>query len=158
MQTDVGVFMLAVKAIHLADLLRRSGEDVLLSIDGIRHVLQAEWHMVQLLSNVVSRVSGEMSFRAPRLPPISILNQIYSNCTNGGSKKEKGSFTAIVTTDNKTNDELMPEVTPYSNNLKHLNSLTKTVSFPVTFKHASTPRSRYQENQDDLPSLSYCVA
>jgi hypothetical protein len=57
-QTDAGVYMLAVKAIYLGEMLMKAGQEVLLTVDGIRHVLQAEWHMVQLLSNPVNRLPG----------------------------------------------------------------------------------------------------
>ncbi len=40
-QTDIGVYMLAVKAIRLAEMLMKEGEEVLLGIDGIRNILQA---------------------------------------------------------------------------------------------------------------------
>ena len=43
--------MLAAKAIHLATLLSKAQKDTLLVFDGFRHILQAEWHMVQLLNN-----------------------------------------------------------------------------------------------------------
>jgi len=58
------------------------------------------------------------------------------------NKTKKGSFTAILTTQNsRGNDELMPEVTPYSNNLKHLDSLAKQVKFPLTYKHSPAQRT-----------------
>lgn len=66
--------MLAVKAIYLGELLMKAGQEVLLTIDGIRNVLQAEWHMVKLLSNTANHSPGEFAFRSPRLPPISVLN------------------------------------------------------------------------------------
>jgi hypothetical protein len=34
----------------------------------------------------------------------------------------------------------MPEVTPYSNNLKHLDSLAKQVNFPLTYKHSAVQK------------------
>ena len=42
--------MLAAKAVYLAELLMKAEENVLLVFDGFRHILQAEWHMVQLLN------------------------------------------------------------------------------------------------------------
>ena len=57
-QTDVGVYMLAAKAIKMAELLKSSGQDVLLTIDGVRHILQAEWHMMQILSNPFNKLPG----------------------------------------------------------------------------------------------------
>ena len=57
-QTDVGVYMLTAKVIHLAELLKKSGRDVLLTIDGVRHILQAEWHMMQIMSNPLNKVAG----------------------------------------------------------------------------------------------------
>ena len=69
----------------------------------------------------------------------------------------KGSLSAILTADNKLGDELTPQVTPYSNNLKHLNSLAKTISFPLTFKHSSSSKTSFHENSQDLPSLRHCV-
>ena len=74
LQTDVGVYMQAVKAINLSKILESRGENVLLVIDGIRNILQAEWHMTQLLSNKNKIGIGEFAFRSPQLPPISILN------------------------------------------------------------------------------------
>jgi len=57
-QTDVGVYMLTAKVIHLAETLKSSGRDVLLTIDGVKHILQAEWHMMQILNNPLSKVPG----------------------------------------------------------------------------------------------------
>lgn len=41
----------------------------------------------------------------------------------------------------------MPEVTPYSNNLKHLDSLAKKVEFPLVFKHSPVNRNA-KKSQD----------
>ena len=100
--------MIAVKAVRLAELLKNEGHEVLLGIDGIRHVLQAEWHMVQLLSKDQNKIPGELAFRGPRLPPISVLNQIYSQCIDNSTRGGKGSLSAILTSDNKSGDELTP--------------------------------------------------
>ena len=50
--------MLAAKVTRLAELLSKQGEDVLLTIDGIRHILQAEWHMVQIMNNTINKARG----------------------------------------------------------------------------------------------------
>lgn len=86
----------------------KAGQDVLLTIDGIRHVLQAEWHMVQLLSNTLTRLPGELAFRSPRLPPIAVLNQIYANSMDNCVRSSKGSFSSILTNDKVSGDELTP--------------------------------------------------
>ena len=149
--------MLAAKVTRLAELLSKQGEDVLLTIDGIRHILQAEWHMVQIMNNTINKARGQLSFQAPRLPPISTLNEVYSACSKRNEKKKKGSLSAIITTDNNNIDELVPEVTPYTNNLKHLNSLTKSVYFPLTLKNSSVPKTNFIDAQQDIPSTNHCV-
>lgn len=50
--------MLTAKVIHLAETLKSLGRDVLLTIDGVKHILQAEWHMMQILNNPLSKVPG----------------------------------------------------------------------------------------------------
>ena len=40
-QTDVGVYMMAVKIVHLAEKLMKAGLDVLLTFDGFRHTMHA---------------------------------------------------------------------------------------------------------------------
>jgi len=52
----------------------------------------------------------------------------------------------------------MPEVTPYSNNLKHLDSLTKTVNFPLSFKRINFSNANFQIQDEDLPSFEYIKA
>ena len=52
----------------------------------------------------------------------------------------------------------MPEITPYTNNLKHLNSLSTTVHFPLTFKSSSIPKNKYIEREEDMPSIDHCLA
>lgn len=44
--------MLAIKTIYLAKLLSKDGWNVLLGIDNFKNLLQAEWHMLQLLTNI----------------------------------------------------------------------------------------------------------
>ena len=81
------------------------------------------------------------------------MNQIYASTTDGAHSKKGGSLTAILTTENKTNDELMPEVTPYSNNLKHLDSLTKTINFPLTFKHSNISKINPHIQEENVLSM-----
>jgi hypothetical protein len=50
--------MLAVKAIHLSKMLSKEGWNVLLALDNFKSLLQAEWHMLQLLSNINHKKSG----------------------------------------------------------------------------------------------------
>lgn len=67
--------MLALKAIRLANLLRKDGKQVLIGLDNYKQVLQAEWHMLQMLSNTALRQPGQMiNYTAPKLAPISLLN------------------------------------------------------------------------------------
>ena len=54
--------------------------------------------MVQLLNNVINRAPGELAFRAPRLPPISVLNHLYAHCTDNAVREGNGSLSAILTT------------------------------------------------------------
>jgi len=89
---------------------------------------------------------------------MALLNQIYSACTDSIHNKKEGSLTAILTTEKKTSDELMPEATPYSNNLKHLDSLTKTVNFPLSFKRINFSNANFQIQDEDLPSFEYIKA
>ena len=43
--------MLAAKAISLATRLSEQKRNVLIGLDGYRHLLQAEWHMMQLMGH-----------------------------------------------------------------------------------------------------------
>jgi hypothetical protein len=50
--------MLAVKTIHLAKILSKQDWNVLIGLDNFKNVLQAEWHMLQLLNNTNTRKAG----------------------------------------------------------------------------------------------------
>jgi hypothetical protein len=132
--------MLALKTIHLARNLSREGWNVLLGLDNFKSVLQAEWHMLQLLNNAQKRRSGEfISYSAPKIAPISLINEVYANCNDfkrSKGKQSEGSLTAVLATDSTgKSDDLTPEITPYTNNLKHLASLSQKVDFPLGIKH-----------------------
>lgn len=92
--------------------------------------------MLQLLNNTNTRKSGEfIRYSAPKIAPLSILNQLYAHLEKG-SRGKPGSLTAIISTESEgRGDEQMPEVTPYSNNLKHLASLAKKIDFPLSLHH-----------------------
>lgn len=96
------MYMLAVKVIHLAKQLSKEGWNVLLGVDNFKSLLQAEWHMLQLLTNTNRRNSGEfINYTAPKIAPISILNEIYASCNDfqrNKSKKSNGSFTSVLIT------------------------------------------------------------
>lgn len=130
--------MLALKTIHLAQTLSKKNVNVVLGFDNFKNVLQAQWHLLQLLSSLRTRKSTDfINYNAPKILPVSLLNEIYSSCIDKkrmkGSKGD-GSFSAILVTQNSTKDELMPEITPFTNNLKHLHSLAQTIAFPLTIK------------------------
>lgn len=62
-------------------------------------------------------------------------------------------MTAIVVTDNNTDDELMPEITPYTNNLKHLSSLSQTIKFPLVA--CQNPNINSSAILEEEPSTRY---
>lgn len=94
--------MLAVKVIHLGKQLSKEGWDVLLGIDNFKSLLQAEWHMLQLLTNTNKRNPAEfINYTAPKIAPISILNEIYASCNDyqrNKSKRSTGSLTSVLIT------------------------------------------------------------
>jgi hypothetical protein len=96
-----------------------------------------------------------MNNSAPKLAPISILNEIYSSCNDFVKEKKpsKGSFTAMVVTENNNKDELMPEITPFSNNLKHLNSLAMSVTFPLAARQSPNAHKLNRQDQTLTPRL-----
>jgi len=51
-QSDVGVYMLALKTINLAKKLSLLGKEVVLGLDNFKSVLHAEWNMLQMLNSV----------------------------------------------------------------------------------------------------------
>ena len=56
---------------------------MLLGLDNFKNVLQAEWHMLQLLNNTKLRKSGEfISYNAPKIAPISLINEVYDACND----------------------------------------------------------------------------
>jgi len=60
------------------------------------------------MSNINDRKSSEMiNYNAPKLSPISLLNEIYSACTDSTlskGKKMNGSLTAVIITENNSKD------------------------------------------------------
>lgn len=96
--------------------------------------------MLQLLSSPHARRNNDfVHVASPKISSVSILNEIYANCSDFSQdrlakQRSKGSLTAIISTDGNS-DELMPEITPYSNNLKHLSSLANKIDFPLNLKH-----------------------
>lgn len=74
----------------------------MLGVDNFKSLLQAEWHMLQLLTNTSKRTTGEfINYTAPKIAPISILNEIYANCNDfqrNKAKKSTGSFTSVLIT------------------------------------------------------------
>lgn len=96
--------------------------------------------MLQLLSSPHARRNNDfVHVASPKISSVSILNEIYANCSDFSQdrlakQRSKGSLTAIISTDGNS-DELMPEITPYSNNLKHLSSLANKIEFPLNLKH-----------------------
>lgn len=50
----------------------------------------------------------------------------------------------------------MPEITPYSNNLKHLETLSKNIMFPLTFKHVRTSQYITESQTEEIPNLRSC--
>lgn len=142
--------MLTLKVVRLAGALARQGLEVGLGVDNFKSVLHAEWHMLQLLSsNFGERRAELVNNSAPKLAPISILNEIYSSCNDlaRGKKPSRGSLTAVVVTENSSRDELMPEITPFSNNLKHLNSLAASVAFPLAARQSPNAHRLHRHDQ-----------
>lgn len=93
--------MLALKTIHLAKLLSKQGLNVLVGLDNFKNILQAEWHMLQLLNNINTKKSGDfISYTAPKISPVSIINELYANCNDfeRNKGKQKGSLTAVILT------------------------------------------------------------
>lgn len=84
-QADVGIYMLTLKTIVLANNLKNAGFDVLLAIDNFKFILNAEWHLLQLLqggNKVENKKFGDsINYNSLKIAPLSILNEIYSNCT-----------------------------------------------------------------------------
>jgi hypothetical protein len=86
---------------------------VLLAVDNFKSVLQAEWHMLQLLNNTNLRKSGEfISYNAPKIAPISLINEVYAACNDFQRNKVKrsaGSLTAVLITESSgKSDDLVP--------------------------------------------------
>lgn len=80
--TDVGVYMLTLKAIHVANQLQSRGFDVLLILDNLNDIMLREWSLLQSIKfNSKSNDSSALfQYNSLKIPPISILNEIYSNC------------------------------------------------------------------------------
>lgn len=104
--------MQAVKTINLANNLKRAGRNVLLGIDNFKDILQAEWHMLQLLQgsnlDIKKKAGDTINYNSLKLSPISILNEVYSGCVDHtknppivNKKIKGGSFTSIIATENE---------------------------------------------------------
>jgi len=51
---------------------------------------------------------------------------------------------------------LTPEITPYSNNLKHLSSLAPAINFPLAVRHNSQAKPHiFQDGPEDQPIEYY---
>jgi hypothetical protein len=90
--------MLALKSIELARRLSQKGRDVFIALDNFQSLLHAEWSMLQLLKGPVEakqKMGQTVDYNALKIPPVSILNELYSNCSN---KNKKGSLTVFVCT------------------------------------------------------------
>jgi hypothetical protein len=79
--------MLAVKVIMLANKLKKEGKNVMLIIDNIHEILANEWTVLQNLNFPISA--------------FSILNELYSSCSEEGphaleGSKSGGTLTAIA--------------------------------------------------------------
>ncbi len=114
MPTDVGVYMLALKAIHLSKELKNRNFNVLLILDNFNDIMLREWNLLQSIKfNAKMADSSKLfQYNSLKVPPISILNEIYSNCeeqrsyvkTNKSSENsqknsiEMGSMTSILVT------------------------------------------------------------
>lgn len=86
---------------------------MLLALDNFKNVLQAEWHMLQLLNNTNNKRPGEfISYSAPKISPISLINEVYASCNDFSRSRGKvgeGSLTAILLTESQAKgDDLMP--------------------------------------------------
>lgn len=118
--------------------------NVLLIIDNLSDIMLREWNLLQSIKfNSKSADSSKLfQYNTLKISPISILNEIYSNCednnsrfqtVNGDRSFQKGSLTSILISENE-NNELVQEITSYSNNLKHLQTLSQVIKFPLDFK------------------------
>ncbi|CAM6006538.1 unnamed protein product [Sphagnum balticum] len=139
-RTDAGVYALALKSVTLAESLRQAGYHVILGIDDYRGILQAEWHLLQLLQNSPDqrRLGEPIRASTPKVAPLSPINELYSKCDPGG--RGKGSLTGVVASEGDTGKDQPTQVTPFSNTLKHLSSLTHTITLPAGLR--ANPRRR----------------
>ena len=71
----------------------------------------------------------------PNLAPISLLNELDV----GVGRKSKGNLSAFIVTENESQDQLLPEITPFTNNIKHLHSMTELVKFPLSIVYNGRP-------------------
>lgn len=122
---------------------------MLLILDNFNDIMLREWNLLQSIKfNTKTTDSSKLfQYNSLKVPPISILNEIYSNCedqkghvkTNKSSENsqnnsiEKGSMTSVLVTEKEKN-ELVQEISPFSNNFKHLQTLSKVIDFPLNFK------------------------
>ena len=74
-----------------------------LGIDGYRGILNAEWHLMQLLGQgATGRTITDQ--RTPSLAPISLLNTLHAEC----GRTKQGSLTGVVVTEPEGEDQLLP--------------------------------------------------
>jgi hypothetical protein len=106
--------MLALKAIKLSCELKKKGLNVLLIIDNFSDIMYREWNMLQSIkfdSKVVDS-SKIFQYNTLKIPPVSIMNEIYSSCEDNSADKnkrrgkERGSLTSIIISE-KENSELV---------------------------------------------------
>jgi len=74
--------MLTLKAINLAIELKNKGVNVLLILDNLTNIMVREWNLLQAIKFNSKAVDSSKLFQynSLKIPPISILNEVYSNC------------------------------------------------------------------------------
>lgn len=108
--TDAGVYMLTLKAINLSKELKRKGVDVLLIVDNLSDIMMREWSLLQSIKFNAKSVDSSKLFQynTLKISPVSLLNEIYSECEDNNSSlkkntndsKKRGSLSSILITQN----------------------------------------------------------
>jgi hypothetical protein len=97
--TDVGVYFLTLKAVNTCIELKKQGRNVLLVIDNLKDIMMREWSLLQTIkfNSKTADSSKSFQYNTLKISPISILNEIYSNCGDETRRtKPSGSLSAIL--------------------------------------------------------------